>query len=381
MRVHTQLVMKSVKTVSFCYKPTAQTREVLETFRMMVNHAIQIALEEKVKGRLNLRNRIYREFRQRYEVHSNYPYSVAEVAWSIIKKHNRWHRKPSAERLIMKLDNESYSLNYSIICLPFRMGEPRIFIPLHYGDWQRSFLMDATLKRGSVTMTESTIIIAFSKETTVVEPIMKVGIDLNEKSVVLSDGARYDLSKVGRLHTEYGVRRRSFYARHPVDQRLKRKFCKDSREKVRVRQFLHLVSEKITEGAKAKRQAIIFEELKDIRYVHERGNGESRGRRRRISQWPFGLLQQQIAYKAAWAGVPVEFVDASNTSKECSHCGYLNKGLKMTEREWRCPSCGVTLDRDLNAADNIERRGTIPCLAVVRSGAQGGGSREGAIQR
>ena len=372
MRVHIQLVMKSVKTVSFYYKPTAQTREVLETFRMMVNHAIQIALEEKVKGRLNLRNRIYREFRQRYEVHSNYPYSVAEVAWSIIKKHNRWHRKPSAERLIMKLDNESYSLNYSIICLPFRMGEPRIFIPLHYGDWQRSFLMDATLKRGSVTMTESTIIIAFSKETTVVEPLMKVGIDLNEKSVVLSDGARYDLSKVGRLHTEYGVRRRGFYARHPVDQRLKRKFCKDSREKVRVRQFLHLVSKKITEGAKAKRQAIILEELKGIRYVHERGNGESRGRRRRISQWPFGLLQQQIAYKAAWAGVPVEFVDASNTSKECSHCGYLNKGLKMTEREWRCPSCGVTLDRDLNAADNIERRGTIPCLAVVRSGAQGG---------
>src|SRR5207245_5836955 len=182
MRVHTQLVMKSVKTVSFCYKPTAQTREVLETFRMMVNHAIQIALEEKVKGRLNLRNRIYREFRQRYEVHSNYPYSVAEVAWSIIKKHNRWHRKPSAERLIMKLDNESYSLNYSIICLPFRMGEPRIFIPLHYDDWQRSFLIDATLKSGSVTMTDSTIMIASSTEPTEVGPLIKVGLAVSAET-------------------------------------------------------------------------------------------------------------------------------------------------------------------------------------------------------
>ncbi len=77
--------MKSIKAVRFSYKPSPETRELLETFRRMVNHAIDICLRENVRGRLNLRNRIYTEFRERYGVVAAYPYSVAEVSWSILK--------------------------------------------------------------------------------------------------------------------------------------------------------------------------------------------------------------------------------------------------------------------------------------------------------
>ncbi len=55
----------------------------------------------------------------------------------------------------------------------------------------------------------------------------------------------------------------------------------------------------------------------------------------------------------------------------CNKCQYVNRKLKLTEREWRCPFCGAILDRDLNAAINIERRGKIPCLGEVHPGAQG----------
>ncbi len=370
MRFPNSLSVKSIKAVRFSYRSTEQTRELLETFRMMVNHAIKIALEEKVEGRLNLRNRIYKEFQERYGVLSCYPYSIAEVAWSIIKKHRKWQRRPSASRLILKMDVYNYSLNYAILSLPFKKGE-RLLIPLQYGDYQRSFLMDTTLKRGSVTMTDLTIVIAFSKETALAEPLSKVGYDINEKSLVVSDGTRYDLSEVARLHTEYGVRRRDFYHKHPHDERLKRKFSSESREKERVKQLLNHVSKTVVENAKVNRQAIVLERLKGIRYAHQRGDGEGRSQRRRIAQWPFRQLQQQITYKAAWAGVPVESVPATNTSRICSNCGYFNGKLKMTEREWLCPSCGVTLDRDLNAAINIARRGKIPCLCVARTGARG----------
>ena len=36
---------------------------------------------------------------------------------------------------------------------------------------------------------------------------------------------------------------------------------------------------------------------------------------------------------------------------------YVNKELKITDREWICPECGARHDRDLLAANNILRRG------------------------
>ena len=41
------------------------------------------------------------------------------------------------------------------------------------------------------------------------------------------------------------------------------------------------------------------------------------------------------------------------SSKTCSKCGYIHKELKLKDRHWQCPNCGVNHDRDYNAALNI----------------------------
>ena len=41
------------------------------------------------------------------------------------------------------------------------------------------------------------------------------------------------------------------------------------------------------------------------------------------------------------------------SSKLCHKCGYINRDLKLSDREWVCPQCGEHLDRDVNAAINI----------------------------
>lgn len=41
------------------------------------------------------------------------------------------------------------------------------------------------------------------------------------------------------------------------------------------------------------------------------------------------------------------------SSKTCHDCGYVNKGLALSEREWACPQCGCVHDRDVNAALNL----------------------------
>lgn len=45
------------------------------------------------------------------------------------------------------------------------------------------------------------------------------------------------------------------------------------------------------------------------------------------------------------------------SSKTCSHCGYVNSELKLSDREWTCPNCNSKLDRDLNTAINVKKVG------------------------
>ena len=41
------------------------------------------------------------------------------------------------------------------------------------------------------------------------------------------------------------------------------------------------------------------------------------------------------------------------SSKTCSHCGYINKDLKLRDRTWTCSQCGEEIQRDQNAARNL----------------------------
>ncbi len=39
---------------------------------------------------------------------------------------------------------------------------------------------------------------------------------------------------------------------------------------------------------------------------------------------------------------------------ECSCCGNINKNLKLSDRTYKCPTCGFEEDRDINAALNLK---------------------------
>ncbi|MCL5972325.1 MAG: transposase [Firmicutes bacterium] len=104
-----------------------------------------------------------------------------------------------------------------------------------------------------------------------------------------------------------------------------------------------------------------------------------------IADQGFGQFFTLLQYKAARYGTQILAADRwFPSSKLCStpDCGYLNQDLTLTDREWTCPSCGITHDRDENAAINLKRLATETALPVaMRSATDATGFGDPALDR
>jgi putative transposase len=99
----------------------------------------------------------------------------------------------------------------------------------------------------------------------------------------------------------------------------------------------------------ARHDRIALEDLTITRMVH--GNLA-----KSILDAGWGYLVQRLTHTAASAGRVVIIVEPRNTSKTCSGCGATFEGRTLADR-WVTCGCGVSLDRDHNAARNIKNRG------------------------
>jgi putative transposase len=103
-------------------------------------------------------------------------------------------------------------------------------------------------------------------------------------------------------------------------------------------------------------------------YLHN-GAARKAGLNTNIQDAGWGHFLSILAFKAACAGKRVEAVNPAFTSQDCSGCGErVPKSLSV--RTHVCPSCGLVLDRDENAASNIARagqahQGAVALAAVV----------------
>lgn len=224
-----------------------------------------------------------------------------------------------------------------------------------------------------------------------------LGIDMGLKdAVVLSTGARAaapkplkaKLAKLRRYQRSYARQRGHQLrllgldpakpipkgTRLSVSNRAKKTAARIGRLHARVadqrREFQHQLSRKIVDAA-----AVIA--IEDLNLA---ALGRSMGRRafrRSVADVGLGELRRQIDYKAAWAGRTVVRVDRFYpSSKTCGACGHVHTGLTLSDRRWACPACCTEHDRDINAAQNIEREG-LRLLAEPTTPRSGGSHARG----
>ena len=181
-----------------------------------------------------------------------------------------------------------------------------------------------------------------------------IGIDLGIKDfIVTSDGEVFEnlhfkkseSDKLKRLQKQLSRKENNSNNRNKTRIKLAKVYKRITDKK---QYYLHQVSNYLID----ENQVICMEDLnvKGMLRNHKLAGS--------IQELNFGEFKRMLEYKANWYGRKLVFVDRFYpSSKTCNHCGYVNKKLKLSDRQWVCPNCGEIIERDYNAALNIRDEG------------------------
>jgi putative transposase len=366
----------AIKTVNQHYAPNPQILHLLEQFREVMNHSIQVGLAENVTSLKALSSRTYKEL-SRFDTMSYYKLCAMSSAAGILQNHRKAVRRgeknprtaPRARRLRLTTCY-GFKIRNGFLLLPYRPKEHiRIALTQHVQASIRGYAVR------SVTLTTDKLSLAYAKQAVEIRPRGFIGIDRNLDNVTLaatdSSIMRHDLSHATSVKATYRAIR-SHIRRNDmrICRRISGKYGCKEREKVK--QILHYASKQIIQYAKQRKFGLVMEQLTGVRRLYMRGNGLGREYRSRMNSWSFWELQRQIQYKARWEGLPVIYVYPHGTSAKCSRCGSRMARIPEENRKLKCPTCRVTVDRDVNAARNILARGVrfapiaLPTEAMVQ---------------
>ena len=177
-----------------------------------------------------------------------------------------------------------------------------------------------------------------------------IGIDLGIKDfVITSEGEVFnnlhfkksETKEIKRLQHRLSKKQKGSNNRNKARIRLAKVYKKINDRK---QCYLHAVSNSLID----ENQVICMEDLNVKGMVKNHNLAES------ICEMNFGEFRRMLEYKANWYNRKIVFVDRFYpSSKTCHNCGYINKELRLSDRQWICPQCGNMVERDYNAALNI----------------------------
>ncbi len=185
-----------------------------------------------------------------------------------------------------------------------------------------------------------------------------VGVDLGLKEfATLSDGVvvhnprffRESQSKLKRMQQHFARKKKGSRRR----EKCRLKVARLHNKVVNQREwFLHNVTTMLVNNY----DVICIEDL------NVKGMMQNHKLAKSIADVSFYEFRRQLEYKCEWYGKELVVIGRFEpSSKTCSCCGWKNDNLTLRDRIFRCESCGLEIDRDLNASINIHSIGRIQC--------------------
>ncbi len=266
------------------------------------------------------------------------------------------------DRASVHFDKRTYTLKDEEITL-YTLGG-RIRVPLLLGDHQRRILAsgqprEAELVRRRGTWFFNLVVEIDDAVPPASGPVM--GVDVGENNLAAtSTGKVFGGGDLRHRRDKHLAHRRRLQSNGSQSARQKLRQV-SGKEMRRVRQINHETSKAIVaEAMNTGTGKIALEDLTHIRSRIKAG----RRMRGRLHRWAFRQLQDFVAYKAAAAGIEIEFVDPAYTSQTCSRCGRLGRRAR---HRFVCEHCGLRAHADCNAGRNLARIGgtVVPSTAAV----------------
>lgn len=177
-----------------------------------------------------------------------------------------------------------------------------------------------------------------------------IGLDLGIKDFIIdSNGNRYENKhfyknnerKIKKLNKQLFKKQKGSNNRNKTRIKLAKVYGKISNQR---NTYLHQITSKLVN----ENQVICIEDL------NVKGMMSNHKLAKSIQELSLYEFRRQLEYKCKWYGRQLIIIDRFYpSSKTCHNCGYIYKGLRLSEREWVCPHCKSKIDRDYNAAQNI----------------------------
>lgn len=347
-----------IKSVRQNYIPNTEQLWMMAIFKDMVNHCIEIGLQNNTSTLKKLSILAYRVL-AKYPIQSKYKLTAISQAARRLTQYKKDIKNGK------KIKSPFVKKPYLVSCYGFKINgcllsfpvSNRNFVNILLNNHTEKILYDDTLKPRSFTITPTSLSISIQKNVEPITPESIMGIDRNLRNITIStipsvQSIMYKTGKISSIR-ENNVRVIASFRRN--DRRVKNKFYikKRQRQTRRINQYLHKISKDIIHRAKENKSIIVFENLKNIRRLYRKGNGQGNKFRGKMNGWPFYELQRQVQYKAKWEGIQVSFVDPRRTSMLCPTCGGLLQEDRKHRRKLLCINCSKIMDRDIVASMNI----------------------------
>ncbi|MGI0062021.1 MAG: RNA-guided endonuclease InsQ/TnpB family protein [Nitrosotalea sp.] len=346
--------MKVTKSIIQSHSCNALS-DLMNEFRHMINEAIRVGIQKNITSKLTLRNELYTRFKNGF--HTSYINMAVFKAHALLKNYRKRLKKyqntkrPYVKKPFLIADSQYYKIIHNHIQISTK---PREFIVIPLNPYVASTISQQGLKLGNAMITPNTLVLSYSKESESKEPTGYIGIDMNlENATCVDDTGNVtviDMSRIVSMKMKYR-KVLSHFTRNDtrIQQKLKQKYGRKQRNREDI--FLHQESKKLVSTGKQ----VFMEELKGIRKLYRKGNGQGTRFRFRLNSWARFKLQKMNHYKSQWYnGFPVIYVNPRGTSSKCSIC---EAKVLEENRMVTCPRCGLHIDRDVNAARNILARG------------------------